>query len=471
MRDVGITVMPEFFQNEGVDAVLDNVVGRAGATAIATSPYVMEPARRDEGSREPPADAGAGKARLLDRPLWGRRELWVRTAPSYEPDRSLYSGLRYQPARPDDLTARDGDVVAQAIRSAKARGLQVQLQVQAAIPPGYRVQFGGPADEDRPRLPDESSPVERVDNNGSLASPHILAYTQALLRDLARAYPETDAIRIDWPEYPPYSLDSLFFDFSTHAVAAMAEMGFDVERMRRDVGAFRTLLTAHAARGSLGGGDAWAVLLRDIVRHPGVLDWLDAKARIVTRFIASCRDALTAEASGRIALMPQAFPPPFTLFSGFDYAAVARLRVRAIGVKLYTMHWPMMARSYGEEIARRDRACDRRRLGGDVVSFLGLSDDEADRVALDSICYPEPDERHPVGAQAQRRKIHVAQADAGDVPIYAFAHGYGPLADVKARTALAFEAADSRIWLNRYGYLSDEKLDAVGEVTGAARAR
>jgi hypothetical protein len=105
------------------------------------------------------------------------------------------------------------------------------------------------------------------------------------------------------------------------------------------------------------------------------------------------------------------------------------------------------------------------------VSFLGLSDDEADRVALDSICYPEPDERHPVGAQAQRRKIHVAQADAGDVPIYAFAHGYGPLADVKARTALAFEAADGRIWLNRYGYLSDEKLDAVGEVTGAARAR
>ena len=174
MRDVGITIMPEFFQNEGVDAVLDNVVRRAGATAVATSPYVMEPARPEEGSREPPADAGAGKVRLLDRLLWGRRELWVRTAPSYAPDLSLYSGLRYQPARPDDLTSRDGDVVAKAVRSAKARGLQVQLQVQAAIPPGYRVQFGGPLDEDRPRLPDGSSPGERVDNNGSLASPHVL---------------------------------------------------------------------------------------------------------------------------------------------------------------------------------------------------------------------------------------------------------------------------------------------------------
>jgi hypothetical protein len=471
MRDIGITILPEFFQNEGVDAVLDNVVRRAGATAIATSPYVMEPAPPEVGSREPPADGGAGKVRLLDRPLWGRRELWVRTAPSYAPDRSLYSGLRYQPAAPDDITSRDGDVVAKAIRSAKARGLKVQLQVQAAIPPGYRVQFGGPTDEDRPRLPDGSSPGQRVDNNGSLASPHILAYTQALLRDLARAYPETDTIRIDWPEYPPYSLESLFFDFSTHATTAMAEMGFDVERMRRDVSAFRTQLTAHAARGSLGGGDAWGVLLRDIVRHPGVIDWLDAKARIVTRFIASCRDALSAETGGRIALMPQAFPPPFALLSGFDYAAIARLRVPAIGVKLYTMHWPMMARRYGEEIAHQFRACDRSRLGGDVVNFLGLSEDEADRGALDSVRYPEPDERHPVGAQAQLRKIHIAQADAGDVPVYAFAHGYGPLADVKARTALAFKAAGGRLWLNRYGYLSDEKLDAIGEVTGLARTR
>ena len=212
------------------------------------------------------------------------------------------------------------------------------------------------------------------------------------------------------------------------------------------------------------------MLLRDIVRHPGVLDWLDAKARIVTRFIASCRDALATETGGRIALMPQAFPPPFALFSGFDYAAVARLRVPAIGVKLYTMHWPMMARSYGEEIARQSRECDQRRLGGDIVGFLGLSDDAVDRGALETVRYPEPDERHPVGAQAQRRKIRVAQADAGDVPVYAFAHGYGPLADVKARTAVAFEAAGGRIWLNRYGYLSDEKLDAVGEVTGAARA-
>ena len=43
VRIVGVTVMPEFFQNEGVDRVLDNLQ-KAGCNAFATSPYVMQPA-------------------------------------------------------------------------------------------------------------------------------------------------------------------------------------------------------------------------------------------------------------------------------------------------------------------------------------------------------------------------------------------------------------------------------------------
>src|SRR6185369_8218824 len=139
-RCVGITVFPEYFQTEGVDAVLDNLVKRAGATAIATSPYVMERAPHGHGLREPPIDAGAGKVRLLDRPLWGRRELLVRTAPSFTPRTASFRDLRYQPPAPDALTVRQGPVIERAIRGAKARGLQVYLQVQAAIPPGIRVQ-------------------------------------------------------------------------------------------------------------------------------------------------------------------------------------------------------------------------------------------------------------------------------------------------------------------------------------------
>ena len=69
---VGVTVLPEYFQSESINGVLDNLERKAAATAVTTSPYVMQPADSRTGFREPPIDAGAGKVRLLDRPLWGK---------------------------------------------------------------------------------------------------------------------------------------------------------------------------------------------------------------------------------------------------------------------------------------------------------------------------------------------------------------------------------------------------------------
>src|SRR5690606_29354422 len=77
---VGLTVVPEWGQGEGVEAWLDKVQSRSGVTAIATPPYVKAPSGAPLAGREPPVDAGAGKVRLLDRPLWGKREIFCRTA-------------------------------------------------------------------------------------------------------------------------------------------------------------------------------------------------------------------------------------------------------------------------------------------------------------------------------------------------------------------------------------------------------
>ena len=77
---LGVTVMPEWFQCEGIAPVLDRVQAM-GATAIATSPYVLEVAPDGEGGREPPADGEAGRVRPLDRPLFGRTELCLIPVP------------------------------------------------------------------------------------------------------------------------------------------------------------------------------------------------------------------------------------------------------------------------------------------------------------------------------------------------------------------------------------------------------
>jgi hypothetical protein len=41
-------------------------------------------------------------------------------------------------------------------------------------------------------------------------------------------------------------------------------------------------------------------------------------------------------------------------------------------------------------------------------------------------------------------------------------HGYGPLDDTMSRLGVGLRASNNRIWVNRYGYLSDEKLRKLG---------
>jgi hypothetical protein len=465
-RFVGVTVMPEYLQTETVDRVLDNLVERAGVTAVTTSPYVMEPADEQTGAREPPLDAEAGKARLLERPLWGRRELLVRTAPSFEPEVQLYRGLRYQPAAATELTRSQGKVIDRFLAAARRRGLKVYLQVQAAIPPGYRVQFGGPADDDVPRLPDGRVPQPRVANNGSLASPHIRDYAHALLRDLCRRYPEVDGIRVDWPEYPPYSLDDAFVDFGDHARRAAERLGFDWQRMQREVDGLYRLLHGgltdeHLRRWNQADGGRHR-LLRALANHPGLLDFLAFKAQLVDELLAGFRQTLTDVAGQQMQLMPNAFPPPFTLASGLDFARAARYS-SAISVKLYTMHWAMMLRFYGDAMRRANPRVSEALLVRALVGWFDIADD-AGLSRLDDYAYPEPDQPHPVGRQAQVGKLAEAQAEAGEVPVYGLAHGYGPADDFRRRLQAACEGAPQGVWINRYCYLSDEKLEIIGQV-------
>jgi hypothetical protein len=464
-RLLGVTVLPEFIQNETADGVLDNLQRRAGVFAVSTSPYVMAP--DPLGGREPPIDGGAGDVRLLDRPLWGQRALHVRTAPSFRPDCSLYRGLAYQPPQPDMLTERDGARVGVFIRAAKARGLKVYLQVQAACPPGYRVQFGGPSPSDRPRMPDGGLREGGVDNNASLGSPAVIEYGCALLRDLVRAYPEIDGIRLDWPEYPPYDIDSLFFDFSKHAMRVAAELNLDVERMTADVRALhRTLLGGLTDKviAALVRSDALpGSLLHLFANRPGIADWLALKARLATRMLAAYRTALTEAGGAEKELVPQAFPPPWSDVSGFSFAQAVPHSAQ-IGVKLYTMHWPMIVRNYVQRLAAANPGVsDTRPLLDLVLRLLDLHD-PGRQLSLEVMRYPEPDEPHWTGGPgAQQRKLAAARAASGTTPIIALCHGYGPLEDVRARVEQALEICDN-IWVNRYGYLSNEKLDALGEL-------
>ncbi len=457
---VGVTVLPEYIQSEGVEPLLDNLIQRAGVTAVATSPYVMDVADEETGSREPPIDAGAGAVRLLDRPLWGKRELWVKTAPSFTPDKALYDGLLYQPAEPTELTTQHGHIIQEFIDAAHARDIQVYFQVMAAIPPGYRVQFGGPEEDDMPRLHDGRLATKRVDKNGSLASPQILAYQRALIRDLCKQYPSIDAIRFDWPEYPPYLLDCMFFDFCDHARQAAGRLGFDFAVMQND--ASRLYEKLH---GGLTNDDLEPAAVDQILaQYPGVIEALKLKATLSEEYLSALRETLNDASGGETRMAPSAFPPPWSYVSGMDFARNAK-HCDEISVKLYGMHWAMMLRFYGDQIMQANPSLSSQKLVRALVRLLGIADDDGFS-ELEDYQYPSPEEPHPAGARAQIQKIQTAQQAAGDTPIHVLAHGYGPLEDFQRRIKIAHQASPHGFWVNRYGYLTDEKLDAIG-VAGA----
>lgn len=451
-RSLGITVMPDYAQSEGVDAVMENIVERLGCDVLCTMPSVAERCAERLGVREPPADAGAGLARTLDRPLWGDTALWMRTAPSFVPNPRFYRDTPYAPPEPDALTERESHVVAEMLSKAKRAGLSTQLQVMAAAPPALRVQQRPDAGADEP-LSVFGTPVRnRVDANVSLASEALRAYMRALVADLLANYPDCDALRFDWPEYPPYALDSLLFDFSPPAVKRGQELGHDVEAIRA-----RALEGLRAVREEAAGG---AVAIEALLRPGGwAADLLAFRSAIVTDYIGALT-AIVKEASyGRVGVVMQAFPPPLNLLSGLAFTVVDGM-ADEIAVKHYTMHWPMIEHGYVTRLAAVT-GLDADTVFATVHRWLDLNGGARTREALR---YPEPHEPHPADDDALRRTVEIAAGEINRSRLSVIAHGYGPLDDVERRFRAVLGTPCRHLHINRYGYLSDAKITRLGAI-------
>lgn len=461
-RFLGITVLSQFYQTEGVAAVLRNLIERAGVTAVATNTSVTAPSEPGVGAFEPPSDAGAS-VRLLDRPVWGKQGLWLRSGPGHVPHPAFFADSPYPPRQPNDLTTASGPIIGEFIAGAKTAGLRVFIQTGATQPPGLR-------EEDVPRLPDGRLPVGRMAATGSLASPAIRAWNRAWTQDIFAAYPEIDGIRPDWPEYPCYTLDEAFQDFGAPVAAWAAEHGFDFERIRREALAFYRYLHGELTNADLldfASPDRGKFMFAHLLgRYPGIAEWFRLKSALSADLLRDWREAITAFGGPDKQLQANAFMPPFSHITGLDFAGAARF-CDAMSPKLYTMHWSLMVQFWGEVLLSVNPGLDETLLVRALVNLFDLADGDEGGTRIADYGYPEPDEPHPIPDGPQARKIRqVIAATRGQTKVYALVHGYGPLEDFKRRLRLAVASPADGVWINRYGYLSDEKLDAIGEICG-----
>jgi hypothetical protein len=314
-------------------------------------------------------------------------------------------------------------------------------------------------------MPNGLVPSNRVANNGSLASPEIIGYGKALLRDLCARYPDVGAIRVDWPEYPPYSIDDMFVDFSSHAEIAAERLGFDFERMREQTSRLYDLLhgglAAWLRRQNISGSGDPAQLLQWACDFPGVLDLLRFKRLLAEELLVGFREVVEERSDGSVLLAANLFPWPWSLVSGANYERLGRHCSELI-IKLYGMHWKMMFRFYCDQLIDSNPDVAPEKIVQSLLSILDFMDSPCSANAKD-YAYPSPNEPYGVSDEAQRRKIEMACQAAPETIVRALVHGYGPAADFRQRLAVGRESSRAGIWINRYGYLSNEKLAIVSD--------
>jgi len=456
-------------QAEGVNAVLDNLQ-EAGVNTVSTTSYVAEPAGVTELGpgirREPPEDGGRGMDRIVDRPLWGKREQFLRTGPSFEHDRSLYEEcVAFAPPEPNALTSSQGHVVADFIGEAKKRGMKVYMQVAPSGRPGINPDAPQDAlDLETPRLPNGESPGERMVNFPPITSTELHKFNTALVKDVLTAYPQLDGVMLDRMEQSVYSFDDAFVDFGPYSRKFANENNFDFERMRSAaqsvIDGLRNVINADLIPAQQAGGVPYA-LMSALRTNPAMAELLEFRAAITRSYLQKFRDSADSVRDG-VELVPATFPPPISLLTGADFAKYAGL-ADAMMIKFFTMHWPLIVTYWTESLTRVNPSLDPGLVARAVSNAFDMEDDPS--ANLDDYVFPGPDDPHRAGTDAQIRKIKQATSEAGGKPILPSVHAYGPMDDVERRWRIGWEAGDSGMWINRYGYLSAEKLALLKQVT------
>jgi len=452
-RFLGIFVNPLFAQSEGVQQVLDNIES-VGATAICFDPFVSSLA---EGGKRVPDLHLDGHTRSLGRPVWGKKIIHIESYLAYEPNPDLYQASPYKPITKPMPPGVNREIVNHLVAEAKKRGMRVHVLFSPLFPPNIRR-------EDQPVRIDGSIPQPpQVALSACPNSPAVESYGLALTQDLLEQYPDLDGLIPDWLEYGAYCLEDHFTCFCPHCERKAREQGLDWDGIRDDVASLWNWLhslTPRELERSRRLMHNPSELLEILTRHPRWLDFLRFKAESVVGFYRKIRDIMNTIGLEKVELSARGWPPPWNRSTGMDYGLLTQV-CDAVAPKLFTFDYSALPRWYGQSLLEWNPGLSESEVLDALVEWLNLPDDFEVR-SFSNYHIPAPDEPHPAKIEAyQTRLDEVADQVRGRAHYYPIAHAYMPRPQWEQMIALIRDGRADGMWVNMYGYLSDEKLEIL----------
>lgn len=468
----GITITPAELGSEGVDTVLD-IIARTGANAITMSTGIQVEAAPGEGVREPSLDV-AGEVRVLDRPLWGRRVVHLRRYAAHPPDPALWRSLPWAPSEvaPPELRV---DYVRQAIDRARDLGLRVHLQLAPYVIPSSQDASDAPsADLYRPQRFIGGSHPDAITFTGCLNHPVVRQLGRVRLTEIVRHYADVDGFVFDWVEYPTYFIDKMFTCFCDYCRDEATRLGYDWEQIRSSVrhlwDSLHTI-TPEQVSALIESGD-WG----DLVAQPedmqaGFDAWLDFKIDSVGNAIRDLRAVLDEHGASHVTVSTNEPALPWGRLSGAAFQ-VEGGPVDVQRIKLYSFHWLMMVRWWTETGLTWNRGSAIR--PGDLtratMALFGLTlQDEPIEILPEDFGMPGPGKSHNLTPGSYTNRLEGALALRTDqAPLYPIVHAYRSVEDFASVLAAVRPFSRRGIWIQRYGYLSDEKLAVLRQEWSSA---
>ena len=462
---LGIVMTPLDVQVEGLNAVMDRIQS-TGATAINCGRTLNREATAETGFRAPPLDID-GYDRVFDRPVWGKRELYLESFRAQKPNLSWYTDTPYRPAWREIPADLDADLPSRIFESARSRNWRIYTSVTPLAVPGLK-------DQDRMqwidgRCPD---PDRRVANQGCPSSPHVRAWAIASVLDEISHHPTPDGVCLDWVEYTTYLLEDHFACFSPHSQRQMVELGYDPQKIKQDIQS----LWNHLHRLTTDRLDQTERLLGHpsrlldlLVRFSGVYDFFRFKSDVVCGLYKDIRTAMDQAGFAEVELVANGWPPPFNRSSGMDYGRLAQT-VQCVRPKLYTFHWSAIPRWYGQVLKNWNPQLGVSTILKAVKLWFNLPDD-IQSPAFADYYIPGATDKHPVRFETFADRVgEVVQQVDGKSPVMPLAHGYVPLEQWKRTVAIVRDTAADGMWVQRYCYLSDEKISALAGIWNVKNA-